>query len=114
MIPEPDEDGSLWEDPHEPTARPGSHAPHFVLEDGRSTLDLCGRGFVVLTGPNGTGTEEIEEHRIDDPAFAEAYGIGPAGAVLVRPDGFVAWRTQEASVEGLRSALSKVRQSGAR
>ena len=65
-------------------------------------------------GPQRHRDEEIEEHRIDDPGFAEAYGIGPAGAVLVRPDGFVAWRTQEASVEGLRSALATVRQSGAR
>ena len=28
--------------------------------------------------------------------FAEAYGIGAAGAVLVRPDGHVAWRAQGA------------------
>ncbi|HKR98486.1 MAG TPA: hypothetical protein VJU79_03125, partial [Candidatus Dormibacteraeota bacterium] len=26
--------------------------------------------------------------------IAEAYGISPSGAVLVRPDGYVAWRAQ--------------------
>ena len=30
-------------------------------------------------------------------AFAAAYGISPAGAVLVRPDGFVAWRARDAT-----------------
>ena len=31
-----------------PSARPGSRAPHAWLADGRSTLDLFGRGFVLL------------------------------------------------------------------
>ncbi len=31
-----------------PSARPGGRAPHFWLGDGRSTLDLFGRGFVLL------------------------------------------------------------------
>ena len=31
-----------------PSARPGSRAPHALLADGRSTLDLFGRGFVLL------------------------------------------------------------------
>src|SRR5262249_42776304 len=30
-----------------PTARPGSRAPHAWLPDGRSTLDLFGRGFAL-------------------------------------------------------------------
>ena len=95
VIPESDEDGALWESPHEPTARPGSRAPHVALADGSSTLDLFGRGFVTLTG------SEV------DHAVAEAYGIGPAGAVLVRPDGFVAWRSQNASTDAVREALAQ-------
>ena len=31
-----------------PSARPGSRAPHALPADGRSTLDLFGRGFVLL------------------------------------------------------------------
>ena len=38
------------DDPAEytPSARPGSRAPHVWLRDGRSTLDLYGRGFTLL------------------------------------------------------------------
>ncbi len=34
--------------PYTQTARPGARAPHVWLKDGRSTLDLFGRGFVLL------------------------------------------------------------------
>ncbi|WP_078901048.1 FAD-dependent oxidoreductase [Actinacidiphila yeochonensis] len=33
------------------------------------------------------------------PDFGRLYGVGPEGAVLVRPDGFVAWRSQGAAPE---------------
>ena len=33
---------------YHPSARPGSRAPHAWLAPGRSTLDLFGRGFVLL------------------------------------------------------------------
>ena len=33
---------------YRPTTRPGARAPHAWLPDGRSTLDLFGRGFVLL------------------------------------------------------------------
>ena len=46
--------------------------------------------------------------------FAEVYGIGSQGAALLRPDGFVAWRTASASGDAaaevgaaLRAALSR-------
>ncbi|MGC5015535.1 FAD-dependent oxidoreductase [Streptosporangium sp. DT93] len=47
------------------------------------------------------------------PTWAKEYGLGPAGAVLVRPDGHVAWRSPEgpvstrALVEALDRVLSK-------
>jgi hypothetical protein len=53
---------------------------------------------------------------LEDPAggFAAAYGIEPSGCVLVRPDGFVAWRARnddDASAtrlsEVVRSILSQ-------
>ena len=42
----------VWEDPREPTGRPGFRAPHLGRgrRGRRSTLDLFGRGFVVLGG----------------------------------------------------------------
>jgi putative polyketide hydroxylase len=43
--------------------------------------------------------------------FGSSHGIGPAGAVLVRPDGFVAWRQPagpEATGETLERALTAI------
>ncbi len=116
VVPEADEDGSLWENPHEPSARPGSRAPHVVL-DGGSTLDRFGKGFVLLAGPEGDGWcraatavaaslgVELEASQIEAPDFPQVYGTGPGGAVLVRPDGFVAWRSGAAPEDGERVLL---------
>ena len=35
--------------------------------------------------------------------FVDAYGIGPSGAVLVRPDGFVAWRAADAAAASVET-----------
>jgi len=84
-----------------PVARPGHRAPHAWLADGRSTLDLFGRGFTLL----GFGAQADEaaplldtarQHEvpmtfvaIDQPDIAALY---ERRFVLVRPDGHVAWR----------------------
>jgi 2-polyprenyl-6-methoxyphenol hydroxylase-like FAD-dependent oxidoreductase len=84
-----------------PTARPGHRAPHAWLADGRSTLDLFGRGFTLL----GFGAAAAQARplldaakqrklplsfaAIADPHAAELY---QRRFVLVRPDGHVAWR----------------------
>jgi 2-polyprenyl-6-methoxyphenol hydroxylase-like FAD-dependent oxidoreductase len=89
------QDGRVHENPRESKGRPGTRAPHVWIErKGQriSTLDLFGCNFVLLTGPEATLESDFDVHRIGDPAFLEAYGITPAGAVLVRPDGFVEWR----------------------
>jgi hypothetical protein len=79
-----------------------------------STLDFFERGFTLLTGPAGNhwrdagrrATSELQipfeaigigrgadfEEIEDD--WAELYGLDAAGAVLVRPDGHVAWRSR--------------------
>lgn len=103
-------------DPRSANAMPGTRAPHYALtEDGReiSSLDLFTRNFVLLAGPDGdawcraardaAGQYGLELDvfcvggggNFSDPAgrFTEVYGIGANGAVLVRPDGFVAWRS---------------------
>ncbi|WP_224031399.1 FAD-dependent oxidoreductase [Paraburkholderia caribensis] len=84
------------------TARPGARAPHAWLEDGRSTLDLFGKEFVLLTFPGSVESEvkrlrdalsergaPVTVYPIADAAIAELY---EAPIVLVRPDGHVAWR----------------------
>jgi 2-polyprenyl-6-methoxyphenol hydroxylase-like FAD-dependent oxidoreductase len=114
------------ENPRESRGRPGSRAPHLWLEkDGAriSTLDLFGRRFVLVAGPHGrTWIEsarqaagklnlELDVHQIEADGFIPSYGINAKGAVLVRPDGFVAWRSNTAegpSIELLSSVLTKL------
>jgi hypothetical protein len=85
-----------------PSARPGGRAPHVWLQKNGgekvSTIDLVGNGFVLLAGGKGqawsaNGKLAIKTHVIADADFASAYGIEDSGAVLVRPDGQVAWRS---------------------
>jgi putative polyketide hydroxylase len=96
--------------PAQLTGQPGSRAPHLQVTHNHraiSTLDLYGRGLVLLTGVDGAGwvaaaaslTVPVDGYRFGvdlKPAEgAAAHGIGTDGALLVRPDGFVAWRSSE-------------------
>jgi hypothetical protein len=113
-------DDETWEDPATPSGRPGFRAPHVPVTvdgDARSTLDLFGQGFVLLAGPDGEGWcdaadaaaapfgVDIRAYRagVDvngaSGALEAAHGTGPAGAVLVRPDGFVCWRAPASHAE---------------
>jgi putative polyketide hydroxylase len=80
---------------YRPDAAPGCRAPHAWLPGGRSTLDLFGPWFTLLIGPryqdSGPLPVPVRRHRLDAPV-AKVYGIDAGGAVLVRPDGHVAWR----------------------
>src|SRR5919202_7068492 len=98
ILAEPGDDGALHQHPSEAKGRPGSRAPHVVLSDGRSTLDLFGSEFVVLR-PAGEGVDDwappgATSYVIDADGFADAYGLSAGGATLVRPDGVVAWRSR--------------------
>lgn len=56
ILDEPGDDGSILEDPRVPHGRPGSRAPHVVLDwEGQpiSTIDLFGSGFVLLADKEG-------------------------------------------------------------
>ena len=90
-----------------PSTWPGARAPHAWLKDGRSTLDLFGKGFTLLNlSGNITDTSTItqaakrvglplETISLDDSKIREIYEFT---YVLVRPDGHVAWRGNEIPV----------------
>jgi putative polyketide hydroxylase len=82
---------------------PGSRVPHLWATPTTSTLDLIASRFTILTDSRGdhqwadtarrTGTRlgiDIGHHRVD--GLTDAAGITAGGALLVRPDGFIAWR----------------------
>ena len=92
-----------------PAARPGHRAPHYLLSSGgcrRSTLDLFDVKFVALSpskrwcdAARAAGAAlgvPLTAHVIADSTWAAQYGVGADGAVLVRPDGYVAWRRAQA------------------
>jgi putative polyketide hydroxylase len=102
------------------TGRPGTRAPHVWLKRGEtslSTLDLFLDRFVLLggteAGPWCDGARAAANRMgvgldvwrvgpwgdlIDrDGDWCSAYGVTPPGAVIVRPDGFVAWRSRSGS-----------------
>jgi hypothetical protein len=116
IMPDADFEG-LHEDPRTSFGRPGSRAPHLWLEAGGkriSTLDLFGKGFVLLAARDGAAwiaaargavnsfaNLDFEAHHVGgdlrDPKdqFTAAFGLSNSGATLIRPDGFVAWRAKE-------------------
>jgi 2-polyprenyl-6-methoxyphenol hydroxylase-like FAD-dependent oxidoreductase len=100
-----------------PCARPGSRAPHVWLErDGHrvSTHDLVDTRFTLFAGERGgpwIDAAHAAAGTVGGPLAAlavgngadvadtggkwkEAYGVEADGAVLVRPDGHVAWRSR--------------------
>lgn len=93
---------------YRPSTRPGCRAPHAWMADGRSTLDLFGRGFVLmcLGAPASDaaalqraakgGSIPLSVHAVDEPHIVQLY---EKRFVLVRPDGHVAWRADEIPAE---------------
>ena len=86
---------------YQQTARPGHRAPHAWLDDGRSTLDLFGRGFVLLRlGADPPGADALiaaAKHacvplQVFDIANRDIASLYESRLVLVRPDGMVCWR----------------------
>ncbi|MFD5946461.1 FAD-dependent monooxygenase [Streptomyces collinus] len=130
---------ALVEDPAHPSARPGARAPHLQLDGPQgpvSVIDLYGDGFTLLVDEAAgrwTGAVEREAERLgaalkvvrigrgtrlwdQDGSFRRRYGLLAGGAVLVRPDGFVGWRTtagrsgpvDQAAIAALRGILDRV------
>lgn len=114
------------------TGRPGTRVPHAWLNrsgERLSTQDLCSDTLVLLAGSEGnawiTAATEAAGHRpirayrigpggdLADPdgGWETSCRIGPTGAVLLRPDGFVAWRSTGAGTDPvgtLKAVLDRV------
>jgi hypothetical protein len=105
----------------------GSRAPHAWVRrgDGRiSTLDLFDGRLTLLTGPDGVPWHRAVSDLADvglpiaalavgrdfddeDGTFARRYRLGRTGAVLVRPDGYLAW--PHPGVNGAGDAATELR-----
>ncbi|MGH3611898.1 MAG: FAD-dependent monooxygenase [Pseudonocardia sp.] len=100
---------------YRPDAAPGHRAPHVEIRCGaqvRSLLDEFGPEAVLLSADPAWGGAAVAASqrcgvplrfrvvpRGSDgptdptpPAWRQLYGVGSRGAVLIRPDGYVAWR----------------------
>ena len=116
--------------PDEWRGQPGTRAPHLWLTRGgarHSTLDLFGKGWVLLAEDDRwsqavervsealgleleslrVGTDvELEDARI----FRAAFGLGAGGASLIRPDGYIAWRSPALPKDPAQALTQTLRQ----
>lgn len=113
---------------------PGTRMPHFWAEHAGakiSSLDMLGEGFVLFTGSDNAAWKKAaaaagKHFAINIPVYSigekgdlvytdkllsKILEINEDGAVLVRPDGFVAWRSAElpaSALEELNKVLRKI------
>ncbi|MDP8927063.1 MAG: FAD-dependent monooxygenase, partial [Actinomycetota bacterium] len=97
------------------TGRPGHRAPHVWLESSRSSLDALGEWFTLLTPDVDAWRPQIAQPwplRVEalSQDHADVCGLGPGGALLVRPDGHVAarWHDGPANDTTLECALAAI------
>jgi hypothetical protein len=135
---EPLPQGALPADPilhHQVTTYPGSRIPHAWLDtripslQKTSTIDLCGReSFVLLTGLGGEDWKVAAKmYMLKNGVRIKAYVVGwggdwedlygdwerkreveEDGALLVRPDRVVAWRSMGMLEGGLEACCAKL------
>ncbi|KAF5722701.1 phenol 2-monooxygenase [Fusarium mundagurra] len=114
--------------PDEWNGQPGTRAPHVALEgDHISTLDYFGSSWVVISKYKDwsqlvaeaskaldvkitfvrIGGDIAEKNRGD---FNRLYGVEDTGSSLVRPDGFIAWRTPSWPAEAQKELMQALGQ----
>jgi putative polyketide hydroxylase len=131
LLPEAEAVAEPFDDPRRPSGRPGTRAPHIVLTRKGEPLpihDLFHRNLVLLAGGRGgawrhaaaaiaASGNPLTAYQMDvdledaESRWSSLYGVGDEGAVLVRPDGIIAWRSGVAaddSVAALRQALDRI------
>ncbi len=121
---------SVLPDKYVPTTLPGSRAPYVkLIKDNEpiSIFDLFEKEYILLVGSDGYGWQmaanelalkislPLKNYRIatdgdlidSENIWHKMYEITSTGAVLVRPDGHVAWRSKEMITNPVEQ-LSKV------
>lgn len=121
----------LTEDPNTAIARPGTRAPHVLVSTPAAInvpiSDLFTGHFVLLLGAGASEWEmaaqalqsdpalpKLQTRRVQGKGFDDRYRVGPSGAVLVRPDGFIAWlcpgkpASVTAGLDDLRAVMRKI------
>ncbi|MCS7478595.1 FAD-dependent oxidoreductase [Umezawaea endophytica] len=105
--------------PEQWAGQPGTRAPHLWLSrDGArpSTLDLFGRGWVLLSDNDDwadaakAASPALDHRRVDVDGFRTAFGLHDGGATLVRPDGYIAWRSPDLPADPANALTSALRQ----
>jgi 2-polyprenyl-6-methoxyphenol hydroxylase-like FAD-dependent oxidoreductase len=122
--------GSPLDDPRAPSGRLGARAPHIWVQRAGSdisVLDVMNESFALLAGPDGQEWcdlaresaaalgVELNVYRVSrdgdlvdvDGTFARAFAIEPDGAVIVRPDAIIAWRS-DGQAGDRRAAIESV------
>ncbi|MFI2212582.1 FAD-dependent oxidoreductase [Streptomyces sp. NPDC020141] len=117
------------------TGEPGTRAPHlWVRKEGvrLSTLDLYERSLVLLCGEGAVWRDAahkaaarlsvpLDVYAIGDGSLADlvpeegcdwtgTHGTTAEGALLVRPDGFVAWRSAGGALDGEKAVAEALAQ----
>lgn len=85
----------------------GYFVPDFV-DDGRRIAELLHSGRPMLLDLSGGACADVADgwrDRVDVTVTTAA--DRPAAALLIRPDGYVAWAADEFDAEGLRAALAR-------
>jgi putative polyketide hydroxylase len=117
--------------PNQWNGQPGTRAPHiWMMKDNKkiSSLDLFQNGWVLLTANEAWNEASLKVNDIlkvelkgikigsdikvqDTNAFRTLFGIGDSGATLIRPDGYIAWRSAEEVVNHEQLLLEIVKQA---
>ncbi|GAB1197688.1 hypothetical protein APSETT444_006990 [Aspergillus pseudonomiae] len=101
--------------PDEWAGQPGTHVPHFWVTQGGhpiSILDVVGEDSWTLVSESAEWGDVVAQVNLrslvtlnhvcigrdvqftDEGSFQEALGVSATGASLLRPDGYIAWRTK--------------------
>lgn len=121
-----------YEDPYKPYVLPGGRLPHVALTSARnslSSLDLIKQNFVLFTVQKDSPWLEASKKQVvpvdchvigstctykdRDGAAQATWKLEEGEALLVRPDGMIAWRSGGRSIEhadALKQALDSILQ----